>query len=166
VENRVNGKSKCLIDPILLNLSLPGSELMSPGFALFLRKFCTEQRLGPELPLTSEHQTQIEVLAGTSIDEVLALPVQIDQAEPLAPQISAIVDAVGLSSEEWQTRPLLINPPGYAPAAFVLLAELHGRIGHFPTLIRMRPKDGPVTTFEVAELLNLQAVREVARERR
>jgi len=62
--------------------------------------------------------------------------------------------------EEGRTCPLLINPPGYAPAAFVLLAELHGRIGSFPTLIRIRPKAGPVPAYEVTELLNLQAVRE------
>jgi hypothetical protein len=78
----------------------------------------------------------------------------------------AIVESVGLSSEEWQTRQFLINPPGYAPAAFVLLAELHGRIGHFPTLIRLRPRPGAVTTYEVAELLNLQTIREEARTHR
>ena len=117
-------------------------------------------------PLTDEQQTQIEALANTSIEEVLTIRVQINQEEPLEPQITAIVDSAGLSSEEWQTRPLLINPPGYAPAAFVLLAELHGRIGHFPSLIRLRPKPGPVTTYEVTELLNLQAIREAARKRR
>jgi len=69
--------------------------------------------------------------------EVLTLPIQIDQSEPLEPQITAVIDAVGLSSEEWQTRSLLINPPGYAPAACVLLAQLHGGIGHFPSLIRL-----------------------------
>ncbi len=117
-------------------------------------------------PLTAEQRAQIEVLAEVSIDEVRIIPVQIDQAESLEPQITSIVDAAGLSSEEWQTRSLLINPPGYAPAAFVLLAELHGRIGHFPTLVRLRPKSGPVTTYEVAELLNLQTIRETARKRR
>ncbi|HLG64795.1 MAG TPA: CRISPR-associated protein Csx15 [Ktedonosporobacter sp.] len=111
-------------------------------------------------PLTDEHKAQIASLAGANIDEVRTLPVQIDQAKPLTAQISAIVDAAGLTLEEWRTRPLLINPPGYAPAAFVLLAELHGRIGSFPTLIRMRPKTGPIPGYEVAELLNLQAVRE------
>ncbi|MBV9230779.1 MAG: hypothetical protein JOZ18_15835, partial [Chloroflexi bacterium] len=80
-------------------------------------------------PLTSEHKTQIEALAGRPIDEIRIIPVQIDQVKPLEPQIVAIVDAAQLSSEEWQTRSLLINPPGYAPAAFMLLAELHGRIG-------------------------------------
>src|SRR2546421_6076651 len=117
-------------------------------------------------PLTSQQRAQIEALAHTSIEEVRTIPVKIDQAEPLEPQITAIIDAVGLSPEEWQTLPLLINPPGYAPAAFVLLAELHGRIGHFPSLIRLRPKPGPTTSYEVAELLNLQTIREAARRRR
>ena len=117
-------------------------------------------------PLTDEHKAQIEALAGTTIDEVRTIPVQIDQSKPLIPQVSTIVDAAQLSSQEWQTRALLVNPPGYAPAAFVLLAELHGRIGHFPSLIRLRPKSGPVTAYEVAELLNLQSVRADARTRR
>src|SRR5947207_1695790 len=118
-------------------------------------------------PFTSEQRAHIEALAKTSIDEIRTIPVQINQDGPLEPQIIAIVDDVGLSSKEWQIRPLLINPPGYAPAAFVLLAELHGRIGHFPTLIRLRPVAGSTPTFyEVAELINLQAIREEARRRR
>ena len=118
-------------------------------------------------PLTDEQQAQIEALADTSIEEVRTIPVQINQEEPLEPQITAIVDSVGLSSHDWQTRPLLINPPGYAPAAFVLLAELHGRIGHFPTLLRLRPVAGSTPTmYEVVELINLQTIREQARLRR
>jgi len=117
-------------------------------------------------PITPEQRVQIESLADTTISDIRAIPVQIDQAQPLEQQIRSIVDATGLTPKEWQTLPLLINPPGYAPAAFVLLAELHGRIGHFPTLIRLRPKAGPITSFEVAELLNLQTVRENARKQR
>jgi hypothetical protein len=117
-------------------------------------------------PLTNEQQSQIEALANSPIEDIRTIRVQINQEEPLEPQIISIIDASGLSSEDWQTLPLLINPPGYAPAAFVLLAELHGRIGHFPSLIRLRPKSGPVTSYEVAELLNLQSIREDARRRR
>jgi hypothetical protein len=117
-------------------------------------------------PLTDEQRAQIEALASTPIEEVRTIRVQINQEEPLEPQITAIVDATGLSSEEWQTRPLLINPPGYAPAAFVLLAELHGRIGHFPALLRLRPRGRALTSYEVAEVLNLQTIREAARNRR
>lgn len=117
-------------------------------------------------PLTSEHVAQIAALIGGVVDEVRDIRVQIEQGQPLEEQVRAIVDSVQLTSEEWQTRPLLVNPPGYAPAAFVLLAELHGRIGHFPPLVRMRPKSGPVPSYEVAEVLNLQAMREAARKRR
>ena len=72
-------------------------------------------------PLTSEQQLQIEAFVTTNIDDIRTIPVQINQDEPLDQQIIAIVNAVGLSPEEWQTRMLLINPPGYAPAAFALL---------------------------------------------
>lgn len=117
-------------------------------------------------PITTDQRAQIESLADTHISDIRTIPVQINQDAPLADQITAIIDSVELSSEEWQTLPLLINPPGYAPAAFVLLAQLHGRIGHFPTLIRLRPKHGAMTTYEVAELLNLQHLRDAARTRR
>ena len=122
--------------------------------------------LNPTHPLKLEQRRQIEAITGMLVEEVRTIPVQINQLEPLEPQIAAIIDSVSLTLEEWQTRPLLINPPGYAPAAFVLLAELHGRIGHFPSLIRLRPKPGPVTAYEVAELLNLQNIRDAARKRR
>jgi len=114
-------------------------------------------------PLTVEQREQIETFAAASIENIHTIAVQIDQGQPLEAQIRTIVAAIPLTSEEWQTRSLLINPPGYAPAAFVLLAELHGRIGHFPTLVRLRPKAGPMTSYEVAELLNLQTIRETAR---
>ncbi len=117
-------------------------------------------------PLTEEQRAQIEVLAHSSITEIRDIPVHIDQEASLPPQITAIVNSIGLSSEEWQTRHFIVNPPGYAPAAFVLLAELHGRIGHFPTLLRLRPKNGPITTYEVAELLNLQSIRDNIRRQR
>ena len=117
-------------------------------------------------PLTGEQQAQIEALAGAPIEEVREICVRIQQQEALEPQIVTIVDSVGLSSQEWQTRPLLVNPPGYGPAAFVLLSELHGRIGHFPSLVRLRPKSSSITSYEVAELLNLQTIRDAARERR
>ena len=117
-------------------------------------------------PLTDENKTQIGALSETTVDEIRAIPVQVDDAAPLETQIRVIVDAVQLTSEEWQTRPLLINAPGYSPAALVLLAELHGRMGYFPSLIHLRAKAGAITSYEVVELLNLQAIRGVARARR
>ena len=117
-------------------------------------------------PITPTQRDQLASQLGQE-PEIRTIPVQINNDSPLTEQIVTIVDAVELTSEEWQTLPIIVNPPGFAPAAFVLLAELHGRMGHFPTLLRLRPVVGSVpTSYEVAELLNLQTVREEARRRR
>jgi len=115
-------------------------------------------------PLTAQQQTQIEQLAGASIENIITIPTLINEEEPLEPQITQLVDAVDQSIHDWHKHHILINPPGYAPAAFLLLAEIHGRIGHFPTLIRMRPQHGSITTYQVIELLNLQTIRDAARK--
>ncbi len=47
------------------------------------------------------------------------------------------------------------------------MAELHGRTGHFPASIRIRPvSEVTPPRYEVAEVINLQQVRENAREQR
>jgi hypothetical protein len=51
--------------------------------------------------------------------------------------------------------------------AVTLLAELHGRMGYFPAMLRLRPVTGSTPPrFEVAEIINLQTVRDRARSRR
>ncbi|GAB4551374.1 MAG: hypothetical protein OHK0023_18220 [Anaerolineae bacterium] len=51
--------------------------------------------------------------------------------------------------------------------AVILLAELRGRMGRFPTIVGLRPvTDMVVSTFEVAEIINLDSVRNAARARR
>lgn len=101
------------------------------------------------------------------MQEVRREMAKFDNGLPFAEQVREMVTRVGLSSEEWQTVPLLVNPPGYAPAALTLLAELHGRMGYFPAMMRLRPVAGAIPPrYEVAELLNLQAVRQSARELR
>ncbi|OQA39911.1 MAG: hypothetical protein BWY52_03004 [Chloroflexi bacterium ADurb.Bin325] len=58
-------------------------------------------------------------------------------------------------------------PPSLNFIAVALLAELHGRMGYFPTCVRLRPVAGSTPPrFEVAELLPLNEVREAARRRR
>jgi hypothetical protein len=118
-------------------------------------------------PLTAEHLVQIKALVGQTPDRVYDVPFQIDHAGSLAEQVVALADAVGLSPNEWQTLPLLVNPPGYAPAAVALLAELHGRMGHFPSVLWVQPVENSTPSrFYVAEVLNLQAIRDAARKSR
>ncbi len=118
-------------------------------------------------PLTATQKAQIEDLTGQTIaDQRDSMP-QLDHEQSFAEQVRRLVDAVGLPPDAWQTAPIVVNPPGYAPAAAVLLAELHGRMGHFPAIVRLRPVAGSTPTrYEVAEIVNLQAVREDARLRR
>lgn len=118
-------------------------------------------------PLTPFQRKQIEHMMATSIDVVHDISCQFDNQQPFIPQINALLALVPLTAQEWQTEPILINPPAYAPAASALIAELHGRMGHFPAIIRIRPVNGSTPPqFEVAEIINLQAVRDRARRQR
>ncbi len=118
-------------------------------------------------PLTEAHCAALAALAGAEVERQIDLPCRFDLADPFSPQAAALVDTAGLSPVEWQTTPLLVNPPTLAVAAAVVLAEIHGRAGYFPAIVRLRPVRGALTTqFEVAEILNLQSVREAARGRR
>jgi hypothetical protein len=118
-------------------------------------------------PLTAAHLAQVEALTGRKVERVGEVKTQFDPQSPFAEQARALVEEVGLSAEEWQTLPLLVNLPSLNVIAGLLLAELHGRMGYFPSLLRLRPVAGTTPPqFEVAEILNLQAVREAARERR
>jgi hypothetical protein len=118
-------------------------------------------------PLTDDHLAQIESLTGQKVERVIEVHSQIDPQQPLVPQVVALADKAGLSPEEWQTLPILVNPPSLNYIAVVLLAELHGRCGYFPAHLRLRPVHGSIPPrFEVAEVLDLQMVRNGARRRR
>ncbi len=115
-------------------------------------------------PLTAEQLTQVETLAGHPVERTLGTLAQFDHAAGFVGQVRDLVEGVGLTPDEWQREPLVVNLPGYTPGAACLLAEIHGRAGYFPTIIRLRPSAGSVVTvYEVAELINLQSVREDAR---
>ena len=118
-------------------------------------------------PITPEQRAQIEALTGQTIQRLIPVSSQVDVNEPLAPQIMDMVDAAGLTSIQWQIEPILINPPSLNFSAVTLLALLHGRMGHFPPVVRIRPAPQTVPPrFEVAEIINLQALRETARQAR
>ena len=118
-------------------------------------------------PLTPDHLAQIEALIGQPVARLVDVPAQFDVTQPFAPQTVALADAAGLTSEDWQTLPILVNPPSLNSIAVTLLAELHGRMGYFPPIIRLRQVNGALPPrFEVAELINLQAGRDLARWKR
>lgn len=118
-------------------------------------------------PLTDAHLARIREIAGREIERLIAVPTQFDHGRPFDEQVRELLSIVPLTSVQWQTTPITINPPSLAPITAVLLAELHGRCGFFPSIIRLRPIAGSTPPqYEVAELLNLQAIRDAARARR
>jgi len=118
-------------------------------------------------PLTPDQLAQVEALTGEPITEVRDIPAQFENEHPFILQVEALADACGLTPEEWQTMPLLIVPPALNFIAVALLAELHGRTGYFPSCLRMRPvANARPPRYEVAEVLDLQAVRDAARAKR
>ena len=118
-------------------------------------------------PLTQEHIGQIEALTGQGVEQVIEVKTQFDYKRPFAEQVAELVDSIGFIPHEWQTMPLIINPPSLNFIAITLLAELHGRMGYFLACIRLRPIEGSTPPqFEVAEVINLQEVREGGRRAR
>jgi hypothetical protein len=118
-------------------------------------------------PLTESQQVQIEALTGNTISRVIMAMPQFDEQQPFSPQINHLLATLPLASAQWQEEPILVLLPSLNCIAAVLLAKLHGRMGYFPPVVRTRPVAGAVPRrFEVAEVLDLQGIREHARHKR
>lgn len=117
-------------------------------------------------PITDGQREQIEqaVQAPATVRDIKC---QFDVSEPFAGQVTALVDEVGLSSHEWQTFMITVNLPALSTAAALLLAELHGRMGYYPPVVRLKQVDGSVPPrWELAEILDVNSQRNEARKRR
>ena len=118
-------------------------------------------------PLTEAHRARLEAITGQAAVEVRDLPTHLDLDAPFGPQCTALADAAGLTPAQWQTEAVLVVLPALNYAAAALLAELHGRMGYFPPIARLRPVAGALPPrYEVAEVLDLQTQRAQARQRR
>ena len=115
-------------------------------------------------PLTEGQVNQLQALTGNAVEHIIETLPNFDHDRPFAEQVAALVDGLGLTATQWQTTSLLVVPPAFNFIAVTLLAELHGRMGCFPPVVRLRPVAGSTPTrYEVAEVINLQQVRDDAR---
>jgi len=118
-------------------------------------------------PLSEKQRVQLETLLAQPIAEVVAATVHFEIEQPFVEQVLTLLDSLPITSERWQTESWLIVLPSLNYISAILLAELHGRMGHFPTIVRLRPvPNALVTEYEIAEIINLQAIRLSARSRR
>ncbi len=102
--------------------------------------------------------------------ELREIPAHIDLAQPIDVQVVALVDLCGLTPTEWQTQPIVVILPDDSAVAAAILAELHGRMGYFPSilLVGYAPDGGQNEehTFTIYGVLGLQTIRDEARARR
>lgn len=70
-----------------------------------------------------------------------------------------------MTDEQWQELQILVNVPGFALIAAPLIAELHGRMGHFPKVIRFKRSPEDTSRYDFEEILQLQRIRDKARAR-
>jgi hypothetical protein len=118
-------------------------------------------------PLSPKQVEQIAALAGNQPERIDDVKVQFDVNQPFVAQVATMLDALAISPTEWQSGGWLIVLPSLNYIAGVLLAELHGRMGHFPAILRLKAAPNAVVTeYEVAEIINLESVRQEARTRR
>ena len=118
-------------------------------------------------PLTEEQVGQIRKLIDGEIEEIRQIPVFFDNEKPFEEQVKDLIEACNLTPEEWQTRPIIIVPPAFNFIAVTLLAALHGLMGYFPPIVRLKPvPNSTPPKFEIAEIINLQSIREKFREMR
>lgn len=118
-------------------------------------------------PLTADDVKDIGVLVKQPLLEIRNIDAQLDPQGDVTAQVEVILDSIGFSSEQWQNTPIIINLPSLNYSAAIMLAMLHGRMGYFPAVLRMRPEpEGLPPRFVVAGIINLQALREKARKGR
>lgn len=112
-------------------------------------------------PLTDVQQKQIQ--RETYIEELIELPVHFNLL-PVRPQVESIVDTVGLTLDEWQTKSVILALPGLAPGSAALLAYVHGLRGSFPKVLWLHPHPQDKSRYDAGEVIDLQALRDTARE--
>lgn len=117
--------------------------------------------------LTVEQIAQLRNLLNTDDLKEIAVPFQLDHGAPFPPQVREAVNKVGLKPDEWQTTPFVVVLPGLSVGAGLVIAEIAGRAGYLPSIVQMRQAPGSVPPrFEVVAVLNLQSVRDEARQLR
>lgn len=105
-------------------------------------------------PLTDEQLDQIAKAAHVSREEIKdpqTVKVQLDQQEPIVPQVAAIVAQV--SPAEYESKIYVILPGLSLPAVMIASAlKERGKV----VAIRLKPKSGVVATgYDFAEFVEL-----------
>ena len=118
-------------------------------------------------PLSAEQLLIAESLVSSKFTSIIDIKTHLDHQTSFPSQVKKLVGAIPLTSQQWQHSKILLVPPSLSIVSCILLSELHGRMGYFPAVLRVKPVPGSTPpVFEPAEVLNLQAIRDASRENR
>lgn len=108
-------------------------------------------------PISASQRVTVAELAEVPTDDVdvVEVAVHFDHSSTFVDQAAAAVDAVGFDTARWSAGGYVVVLPGHAVIAAVVLAEIDGRSGSLPTIVRFVPGTAP-GSWEVAELIDLR----------
>jgi hypothetical protein len=116
-------------------------------------------------PLSSEDTSIIAALCGRKARRVVDVAAAFSETDPLAPQVRAMLDGLGFSSSDWQNQSIVLNLPPDPVASALIVAEIAGRRGRTPSVVRWKRTAG-ATRMEPAEVISLHEIRKEARHQR
>jgi len=143
----------------------------------------TRRELGPRMavpmtfvlnfghPLSDGAQAVLEEYLQGPVQTV-RMPFELDLDRPTGIQVTTRVNEMamllrGAAARLDGTAPVVVVLPGITEGAAALLAELHGRLGAFPRVVRLRRRaDGTWLPDAAEPLLDLEKLRNEARGRR
>ena len=118
-------------------------------------------------PLSAEQLLIAESLVSSKFTSIIDIKTHLDHQTSFPSQVKKLVGDITLTSQQWQNSKILLVPPSLSIISCILLSELHGRMGYFPAVLRVKPVPGSTPpVFEPADVLNLQAIRDASRENR
>jgi hypothetical protein len=116
-------------------------------------------------PLSREDVSTIAAMCGRKVRKAIDADAAFATSQPMSAQVRALVDKLGLSAREWENSSLVLCLPADPVAAALIVAEIAGRRGRTPTIVRFAT-DKTTGRREPVETISLHEVRKEARHTR
>lgn len=115
-------------------------------------------------PLSEAQLSDIESLLSQNISQKFDCRVYFDNQQSFLDQVRDLFSPGAFPLKAIETEPVLVILPSHSFIAALILAELHGRIGHFPAIVRIGPAPESVPViYQVCEIVDLQTLRDEAK---
>lgn len=112
-------------------------------------------------PITEVQKGEIAKLVGVELTDIefregLSRQYAYTTADELVAAVRDQVNAAKVSAADWQSTRVFVNLPALSAGAMIALAEMHGRMGYFPSALRIEKVGDSFSFTEVVELDSLR----------